>query len=249
MKDLLFDREASPENPIHRLDPRTKILTFFTLIIVSTSTPPEFLISFGLYSLYLIVFTMIARIPIKLLIKRFLVALPFLLMVSCYLPFMEYQDLTSPYKQGWWQFWNMVVKAFIGIFSMSVLTATTRFPQLIQGFARLKVPEILLMLVSFTYRYVFVLVEEAARMKRARDARAYGGRWIWQTKVIGQMIGTLFLRSYERGERVYLAMCSRGYNGTQTLWQKASSRFTRKDILFTFSSISWMIGARWAWML
>ncbi|MDF1666412.1 MAG: cobalt ECF transporter T component CbiQ [Planctomycetota bacterium] len=245
MKDTLFDQQASPDNFIHSLDPRTKILTLFPLIFVSTSTPPQFLLSFGLYSLYLIVLTALARIPIKLLIKRFLMALPFILMVSAYLPFVEQQDLSNPYSGGWWLFWNMVIKAFIGIYAMSVLTATTRFAKLIQGFARLRAPQLLLMLLSFTYRYMFVLVEEAQRMKRARDARAYGGRWLWQAKVIGQMIGTLFLRSYERGERVYLAMCSRGYDGTQSLWQNSSEALGRRDYAFALSSISVFILARW----
>lgn len=245
MKEVLFDQQASPDNIIHGLDPRAKILTLFPLIFFSTSTPPQFLFSFGLYSLYLIVLTAIARIPIKLLIKRFLVALPFILMVSVYLPFIEQRDLSDPYSSGWWQFWNMVVKAFIGIYAMSVLTATTRFSGLIQGFARLRAPELLLMLVSFTYRYMFVLVEEAQRMKRARDARAYGGRWIWQAKVVGQMIGTLFLRSYERGERVYLAMCSRGYNGTQSLWQNSKAPLKTRDYAFALSSIALFATARW----
>jgi len=75
-------------------------------------------------------------------------------------------------------------------------------------------PKILTMLTSFMYRYSFILIDEMHRMKRARDSRCFGGKWFWQLKVIGQMIGTLFLRSFYRGERVYMAMLSRGYRGT-----------------------------------
>ena len=64
------------------------------------------------------------------------------------------------------------------------------------------------------YRYSFILVDEIQRMKRARDSRCFGGKWLRQTKTIGHMVGTLFLRSFLRGERVYMAMLSRGYNGT-----------------------------------
>jgi cobalt/nickel transport system permease protein len=67
-------------------------------------------------------------------------------------------------------------------------------------------------------------------MKRARDSRSFGGRWFWQTRVIGHMIGTLFLRSYHRGERVYLAMLSRGYHGTMP--ETAASRFGLREMLF-----------------
>jgi cobalt/nickel transport system permease protein len=70
------------------------------------------------------------------------------------------------------------------------------------------------MLTSFMYRYSFILIDEMHRMRRARDSRSFGGRWLWQTRVIGHMVGTLFLRSFHRGERVYLAMLSRGYHGT-----------------------------------
>jgi len=80
------------------------------------------------------------------------------------------------------------------------------------------------------YRYSFILIDEMYRMKRARDARCFGGKWFWQTKVIGHMIGTLFLRSFHRGERVYLAMLSRGYNGTMP--ETSASRFGLAEILF-----------------
>ena len=86
------------------------------------------------------------------------------------------------------------------------------------------------MLTSFMYRYSFILIDEMYRMKRARDSRSFGGRWFWQTQVIGHMIGTLFLRSFHRGERVYLAMLSRGYQGTMP--ESTASRLGWGEILF-----------------
>jgi cobalt/nickel transport system permease protein len=80
------------------------------------------------------------------------------------------------------------------------------------------------------YRYSFILIDEMQRLKRARDSRCFGGRWLWQLKVIGHMIGTLFLRSYHRGERVYLAMLSRGYDGRMP--ETAAGRFGPGEILF-----------------
>jgi cobalt/nickel transport system permease protein len=75
-------------------------------------------------------------------------------------------------------------------------------------------PRILTMVTSFMYRYSFILIDEMQRMKRARDSRCFGGKWFWQSKVVGHMIGTLFLRSFHRGETVYMAMLSRGYHGS-----------------------------------
>jgi len=86
------------------------------------------------------------------------------------------------------------------------------------------------MLTSFMYRYSFILIDEMYRMKRARDSRCFGGRWFWQSKIIGHMIGTLFLRSFHRGERVYLAMLSRGYHGTMP--ETTGRRFGLEEMLF-----------------
>jgi len=78
---------------------------------------------------------------------------------------------------------------------------------------RLGVPKIFVLIISFMYRYVFVLVDQVMRMKQARDSRNFGGKYLYQFNTLGNMIGTLFIRSYERGERIYAAMLARGYNG------------------------------------
>src|SRR5208337_2865218 len=111
-----------------------------------------------------------------------------------------------------------------------LLSSTTTLPQLIKGMEKLGSPKIFTMLASFMYRYSFILIDEVYRMKRARDSRSFGGRWLWQTEVIGHMIGTLFLRSYHRGERVYLAMLSRGYQGTMP--ETTASRLGLGEIVF-----------------
>ncbi|MGD0089504.1 MAG: cobalt ECF transporter T component CbiQ, partial [Planctomycetota bacterium] len=129
-------------------------------------------------------------------------------------------------RSGLLVFWNILAKSLLGASAVILLTSTTPFPALLGGLAWLRVPRLFIMVLSFAYRYVFVLLDEAQRMKRARDARCYAGQWLWQTQVVGQMLGTLFLRSYERGERVYLAMLARGYEtgrecgaGSQTALQ------------------------------
>jgi len=91
------------------------------------------------------------------------------------------------------------------------------------------------------YRYVFVIVDEVQRMIRARNARNYRGKWIWQSKVVGSIIANLFLRSYERGERVYLAMLSRGYNGDLILNYKYKMRWIEWLYLIIFFVILTLI--------
>ena len=109
--------------------------------------------------------------------------------------------------------------------------------QLIKGMEKLGSPKIFTMLTSFMYRYSFILIDEMYRMKRARDSRCFGGRWFWQTKVIGHMIGTLFLRSFHRGERVYLAMLSRGYHGTMPETTARKIRVGRNTFSLPFSLV------------
>jgi len=133
-------------------------------------------------------------------------------------------------RSGLWVLWNVVIKSCLGVFSVILLSSTTTFPQLIKGMEKLGSPKIFTMLASFMYRYSFILIDEVYRMKRAKDSRSFGGRWLRQTEVIGHMIGTLFLRSYHRGERVYLAMLSRGYQGTMP--ETTASRLGLGEIVF-----------------
>jgi cobalt/nickel transport system permease protein len=110
-------------------------------------------------------------------------------------------------------FWNLLIKSYLAVLTLILLCSTTPYNALLQGMEHLGAPRLLTMLAGLAYRYQFVLLDEVLRMKRARDARGYRGQWLWQAQVVGQMIGTLFVRSYERAERVYLAMVARGFDG------------------------------------
>jgi len=224
VKHSFLDHHSQTESPIHHLDARAKIIVFFTFILIGVSAPPTSLILFGLLAIVLVGIAFFARLPLGHLLKKVLVVLPFLLIVSISIPFMKKDGIGGGYnlglgglsvsRSGLWILWNVVIKSCLGVFSIILLSSTTSFPQLMKGMEKLGSPKIFTMLTSFMYRYSFILIDEMYRTKRARDSRSFGGRWFWQTKIIGHMIGTLFLRSFHRGERVYLAMLSRGYQGT-----------------------------------
>ena len=84
---------------------------------------------------------------------------------------------------------------------------------LIVGLDRLRCPAVFTQIATFMLRYLDVLADDARRMRIARLARGYDPRFLWQVKAFAVSVGALFLRAYERGERVYLAMVSRGYAG------------------------------------
>jgi len=130
---------------------------------------------------------------------------------------------------GMIRFVSIVIRSWISIQIAILLISTTQFPDLMHALRHLRVPEVLVSIISFMYRYLHVLVDETLRLLRAREARSArvqiadssgrkkykpGGTLFWRAKVAGNMAGQLFIRSFERSERVYQAMVARGYTGT-----------------------------------
>jgi len=222
VRHAFLDHHSTIESPIHHLDARAKIIVFFTFILLGVSSRPNAFLFFGILVSSLIGITLFAHLPLGHLVRKVLVIVPFLFFVALSIPFLK-KDTVGGYnlglgglslsKSGLWILWNVIVKSTLGVFAIILLYSTTPFPKLIKGMERLRFPRIFTMIFSFMYRYSFILIDEMQRMKRARDARCFGGRWLWQSKTIGHLVGTLFLRSFYRGERVYSAMLSRGYHG------------------------------------
>jgi len=121
--------------------------------------------------------------------------------------------------EGLIAFATILLKSWVSVQSAALLVFTTQFHDLLEGLERLRLPRLMVAIISLMYRYLAVLTGEASRMLRARASRAAippGGRspgWRWQARVVGNMVGALFIRAYERSERVYVAMQSRGYAG------------------------------------
>jgi cobalt/nickel transport system permease protein len=121
---------------------------------------------------------------------------------------------------GLLRFVSIVIRSWLSVQMAILLVSTTEFPKVIHALNHLRVPPIITMIISFLYRYLFVLTDEVLRMMRARQARSAasagirsGGSVAWRAQIAGHMAGQLFLRSYERSDRIYNAMLSRGYKG------------------------------------
>ena len=146
---------------------------------------------------------------------------PFVLMVAIFLPFLHEGTAGSislgglrVSGDGLMVLWNVTAKALLGVLSTIVLVSTTSFPELIAGLEGLHVPRIFTLIASFMYRYSFLLAEEYQRMRRAMESRNYRARWLGDVPILGHALSALFLRSYDRAERVYVAMLSRGFDGS-----------------------------------
>ncbi len=121
--------------------------------------------------------------------------------------------------EGLRQFTTIALKSWVSVQAALLLSFTTAFPDLVEALGRLRVPRLLVAIIGFMYRYLAVLADEAGRLSRARASRSAvvegrgGGTVAWRARVVGGMVGSLFLRSYERSERVYAAMQARGFDG------------------------------------
>lgn len=230
MRHDFIDRYSRLESPVHALDPRAKSIALFAIIIACVTTPPTVWWPFAIYAGMVLIIANASHLPMRYLLTRMLVVLPFIVMVAVFVPFMRGVGPTydlgifSVTKGGLLVLWNVAVKALISVSCLILLSSTTQFADLMHGFERLHVPRFFTTVSAFMYRYIFIIIDEAERMKRARDSRNFHGRWLWQTKVIGYMIASLFLRSQERAERVYQAMAARGFDGTFPRWTEIHMR-------------------------
>jgi cobalt/nickel transport system permease protein len=134
------------------------------------------------------------------------------------------------HEAGLATFATVAAKATIGTTSAALLGATTTFPAVLRGLEALRVPRLLVMIAAFMYRYLFVIVAEAGRMRAALASRAYRPRHALHAGAMGRVANAMFLRTYARGERVYLAMLARGYDGTMP--QLVPLSLVRADVLF-----------------
>jgi cobalt/nickel transport system permease protein len=203
--------------PLHRLAPEVKIAATMAFTVVVVVTPREEFAAFAGYAALLAIVAAVARVRPLWLARRAMIELPFVLFAVA-LPFAGHGPRvdwlgTSLSVDGLYGAWNIVAKGTLGVLASLLLAATTTMRDLIAGLDRLHCPTIITQIATFMLRYIDVLAEEARRMKVARLSRGYDPRFLWQVRAFAIGVGALFLRAFERGERVYLAMVSRGYTG------------------------------------
>ncbi len=222
------------------LDPRARLLLTVGFIIVVTALPDGAWTVMGILALGLLVIALLLHIDGRALLRRVGMLLPFAALAALSLPFTaEGQTVMGlgPLRMtdvGLAHFAAVMVRTLLSLTAATLLVQSMPTPQLFQALYGIGVPRLLVAIIAAAYRYFFVLVEEAARMDRARlsrsadlpGGRGRGLRWLWwRARGLGAMIGLLFLRSYERSERIYLAMIARGYSGRPYLpepdgWRK-----------------------------
>lgn len=205
------------DSPVHRLPPQVKIVATVLFTIVVVVTPRDEFGAFGGYAVLLAVVAVLAHVRPLWLAQRSMIELPFVLLAIA-LPFAGHGERVtwlgmSLSVDGLYGAWNIFIKGTLGVLASLMLAASTTMRDLILGLDRLHSPRIFTQIATFMLRYMDILADDARRMRIARLSRGYDPRFLWQVKAFAVGVGSLFLRAYERGERVYLAMVARGYTG------------------------------------
>ena len=213
-----IDRSSRMDSHVHRLDARTKIIIALLFVMLEVSIPPQHLLSFIIYAGLLLWSVALSRVPVGFVLKRALMVLPFSALVALGLPFVRGGEMVVFFGihfsvTGLWILLGTTMKSMLGAVALIMLVSTTPFNRLLDGLRRLGIPTIFVDMIALTYRYLHILIEEATRLRRAAIARGYAPKWLPQAIIVGRLVGNLFIRSYERAERVYGAMHLRGYNG------------------------------------
>lgn len=226
-----LDPYRSRESIIHRLDPRIKLVLTVVFILTNTLLPT------GAWPVYILLFAlilsveMLSELGVGYVLKRAMLALPFVLAALPLILTIPGKGLFSLPVGPWTiratypgleRFISIVLKSWLSMQAAIVLAASTPFPDLLVAMRAVGVPRLLVSIFGLMWRYLFVLVDEAIRLLRARAARSSqsdlqgvkaGGSFSWRARVAGGMAGNLFLRGFERSDRIYMAMVSRGYDG------------------------------------
>ncbi|MCB0001723.1 MAG: cobalt ECF transporter T component CbiQ [Anaerolineae bacterium] len=232
----VLDQYRHADSPVHRLDPRVKLVSALFFILACALTPDGAWPAFVALALLWLAVTLMADVSLTLLLRRGLIALPFMLaavtvlftiagapLLTIPLPFSNHTLVIT--DNGVIRFFTIMLKSWLSVLMALLLSATTTFPDILRALRGIGVPNVLVGVIGFMYRYMFVLGDEVLRLMRAREARMawgppgqkHGGTVIWRARIVGGMVGSLFVRSLDRSDRVYNAMVSRGYTG-EIVW-------------------------------
>jgi cobalt/nickel transport system permease protein len=228
-----LDQLSYRESPVQNLDPRVKVLATALFVLTVISFPKYEIIELVPFFLFPVLLVTLGDIPAGFILKKVLVVSPFAVFVGLFNPLFDTRTAAVlfdiPVSGGWISFLSILMKYFLTVSAALILVATTSFPGVCQALRRLGAPALFISQLLFLYRYLFVLLEETLRIVRARDLRSFGKRGT-ELRVATRIIGTLFLRTVERAERIYRGMLSRGFRGNVPVLRRYGVRMV--DLLF-----------------
>lgn len=238
------------DSRVHRIPAQVKLVALFVFVLAVVSTPAAAFWAFGVYAGMLVAAVVVAKVPATVVSRRLAVETPFLVF-AVLLPFVA----TGPRievlglqlsQSGVLGGWNVLAKGTLGVVAAILLSATTSPRALLAGLERLRLPATLVAILSFMVRYLSVVSDDLHRMRIARESRGYAGGRAGHLKAVAGGVGALFVRSFERGERVHLAMQSRGYTGRMPLLSVAGATQAQwlQGLTISLAAVAVAIAAR-----
>ena len=251
-----IDQFAQGDSAIHRLDARAKLLAVLAYSIV--------LISFGRYevatlapmAILPLAMLLLGGVPLWFALRRLAILCPFIAMLCLASPLWDrgehhvaFADWTFAVSGGWLTAGDIAVKFSLGVLALTAMMCTTPFALLLEAMRKLGVPNLLTVQLGFLYRYIFVLIGEGLRLRRARDFRSAAHTGVQRRlAATGGIIGSLFVRTLERSDRIGVAMQARGFTGEPHSLVRLN--FERDDAVFLAVVVIYLLSCRWGyWVL
>jgi cobalt/nickel transport system permease protein len=253
MHHHFIDRFAMDDSPVHRLDARAKLLAVLGYTVTLISFNRYAVSDLAPMTVLPLAMLWFGRVPAWFALRRVLILSPFILMLVFLSPVYDraLRDVTfGPWQfavsGGWLTATDIAMKFALGVLALTAMMCTTPFAMLLEAMRRLGMPQMIVMQLGFLYRYLFVLMDEAMRVRRARDFRgaalAPAGR---RLAAVGGVIGALFSRTLDRSERIHLAMAARVYRGEPHGLSRL--RFTAADAVFLVAVVVYLAACRWVY--
>lgn len=225
MRHDYIDRYSCLDSPVHRIDPRVKLVVVFLCIAILVSENGYTIVRFVPYFLLCAFVAAVSKVPPVYILKRFLVVSPFFVMASLFMPLSYWLSPEPMPDTVITQGAALFCRAFLAVFLLILLSSTEKFHRLLLGMRLLKIPRLVGVLAALMYRYLFVLSDETLKTTRARISRTPGKLKTPLLAVYGRQIAVIFLRSWDRSNSLYKSMLSRGFNGEFPCIETLSSGF------------------------
>ncbi len=248
MHHAYIDKFAYQDSPIHRLDSRVKFIVVLVFTAVVISLPRTSLSIVVCYAVGPFTILVLGGIPLRFAFKHILLVSPFVLVLALSCPLYDRTLDTVAFgpfnwqtSVGWMRCFTILGKFVVTMLALIGLVSTTRFNDLLAGLQRLGVPKLLVIQLGFLYRYIFVLIDRAHHILRARAGRKLRSLGFkTELRTASAMLGSLFIRSIDTAEHINIAMQGRGFDGR---WRSISKlQIRRTDLLFVLMAASFMLG-------
>lgn len=232
------------KNLINDIHPLAKLIITVVYICILASFNRYEIIGMLPFVLYPVVIVIVCDIPVGKLIKRVLIVEPFIIVAGILNPIFDKNIIEiggMVFSSGWLTFFSLILKSTLMVMAGFLLIATTGTDDIARALSLMKIPSIFVLLFLLTYRYIFVLMDEAGRLLKAYALRTPQQKGV-KIKVWGTMVGQLLIRTYNRAQTIYQSMILKGYNGKYNIAIGRSFKLT--DTAYFLAWFAFIIVAR-----